>query len=404
MARINTSTLRRRNDTQAFTIVFAYPALSAFLWTCPTVVGIVAPTRAADWTTAGVKGGIPSAHWTQCGSTIAAYSGTAATINKAIAACGNDQYVQLGAGTFTLSTGIRIAKSNIVLRGMGADQTFLVMGSGATIPYCGVGGKATMGICNGVYPPNSANWTAGYSQGTTQITLDSTTGISVGTVITLDQSDDPSDGWPATGDIYVCQVASASCSTQGRGGNGADSGRAQTEFHEVTSINGSTITITPPIFSVNFRSSQSPGAYWQPSLTNIVTSSGIENLSLDWGAASTSGVAALYMVDTKDSWIKGVRLVNTAAPTTYVDGIFFWRAFRNTLQDSYIYGPASQAIASYASTMLNSGSILIQNNIYHGGGDSIIIQGPRSNSVIGYNFFVGTSTLNTQCRSTVLEI
>src|SRR5262245_40929158 len=64
----------------------------------------------------GVSGGIPN-RTTQSGSTIAAYSGSPNTINTALANCPNDQYVQLGAGTFSLSGDILLTKSNVTLRG-----------------------------------------------------------------------------------------------------------------------------------------------------------------------------------------------------------------------------------------------------------------------------------------------
>ena len=92
--------------------------------------GVLAPTRAIDWTTAGVAGGVP-ANYTQCGSTIAAYTGAAATINNALAVCGPNTYVLLGAGTFTLSTGIRWSVNNVALRGSGPTQTMLVFQGGA---------------------------------------------------------------------------------------------------------------------------------------------------------------------------------------------------------------------------------------------------------------------------------
>src|SRR6266705_1044556 len=88
--------------------------------------GILNPTRAIDWTQAGVQGGIPSATWTQCGSTIAA-GASAATINTVIQNCTANHFVLLGPGTFNLSSGITFAsKDNVVLRGAGADQTFLI--------------------------------------------------------------------------------------------------------------------------------------------------------------------------------------------------------------------------------------------------------------------------------------
>lgn len=62
--------------------------------------GVLSPKRAIDWSHAGVPGGIPSASWTQCGSTIVAYgsSGTPAspaTIQNAINNCTANHYVQL---------------------------------------------------------------------------------------------------------------------------------------------------------------------------------------------------------------------------------------------------------------------------------------------------------------------
>src|SRR5262249_23601595 len=102
--------------------------------------GIIAPNRAIDWSQAGVPGGIPN-RTVQCGSTIPAYTGTAAAINNALGACPNDgtHFVLLGAGTFNLASGIDFAmRSNITLRGQGADATFLV--------FSGTAG------CNGLNP------------------------------------------------------------------------------------------------------------------------------------------------------------------------------------------------------------------------------------------------------------
>src|ERR1700680_1591045 len=106
-------------------ILLSLPSsLDAQLWS-----GILSPSRAVDWSNVGLPGGIPSGSWTQCGSTIAA-GASVATINSAIANCTANHYVQLGAGTFNLSGGILFnAKSNVEIRGMGANQTFLVFSS-----------------------------------------------------------------------------------------------------------------------------------------------------------------------------------------------------------------------------------------------------------------------------------
>ena len=73
--------------------------------------GIINSSRAAPWSRAnvGVPGGIPSASWKQCGSTIAAYGsssspGSVATINNAIAACPNSTYLLWERGRFGWTT------------------------------------------------------------------------------------------------------------------------------------------------------------------------------------------------------------------------------------------------------------------------------------------------------------
>jgi len=94
--------------------------------------GILSPARAIDWSSInpGVVGGVPSASWTQCGATISPYGSSsapssAATINNVIAGCGANTFVQLAAGTFYLNSGI-VMKSNVALRGSGADRTSIV--------------------------------------------------------------------------------------------------------------------------------------------------------------------------------------------------------------------------------------------------------------------------------------
>src|SRR5258707_3840201 len=71
-----------------FILVLMYPAVAqAQLWN-----GVISPSRAADWSQVGIPGGLPDANWTQCGSTIGAYTGTAATIVNQLATCGANQY------------------------------------------------------------------------------------------------------------------------------------------------------------------------------------------------------------------------------------------------------------------------------------------------------------------------
>src|SRR5436190_20113219 len=65
--------------------------------------GVIDPSRAVDWSVAGVSGGIPS----RTGICATLNPGdTAAQINNAIATCPGGQVVFLNAGTYNLSSGI----------------------------------------------------------------------------------------------------------------------------------------------------------------------------------------------------------------------------------------------------------------------------------------------------------
>ena len=100
----------------------------------PTPQGDPVPSnRRIDWTYTGVPGGIPN-RTTIC----ATFSpgATAAAITSAINAC-NNGVVFLNAGTYTaasLGGTIQVYKSNVTLRGAGADQTILT-GHRCYIPW-----------------------------------------------------------------------------------------------------------------------------------------------------------------------------------------------------------------------------------------------------------------------------
>src|SRR6266851_3661761 len=138
--------------------------------------GIISPSRATDWSGAGVEGGIPSATYTQSGATISAGASTA-TIQNALNACSGGRFVKLGAGNFSIG-GLAIQNNGCVLRGSGADQTFLTI-TGSAPTSCLTGYNFAIGLCTGIDTKFSANWTAGFAQGTTVITLQNVTGLVV---------------------------------------------------------------------------------------------------------------------------------------------------------------------------------------------------------------------------------
>src|SRR5262250_2704843 len=150
--------------------------------------GIVDPSRAVDWSNAGVRGGIPKR------TTICATLNPGATtsqINSAIASCPSGQVVFLKAGTYSGLSGIIFdGKTGVTLRGAGADKTLLTFSSGvgclslaSDVCITSVDASWSRG------PSNTANWTSGYGPGTTSITLSSVTNLKVGSPLILDQAD-----------------------------------------------------------------------------------------------------------------------------------------------------------------------------------------------------------------------
>jgi len=396
--------MKRSQSLLVFFVTFLiFPAVAhAQAWS-----GIISPERATVWAGAGVVGGIPSASWTQCGSTIAAYSGTAATINNAITACGKNQCVILGAGTFNLSSGITMGgKSNVCVRGQGANSTFLVFRGGVNCLESG----SQFGLCIqstdstfGTQPPaNIYNWTAGYAQGTNQITLSSAAlinivgGASPPTLLVLDQCDDGYTGSTCagssvdTGNIFTCADLFSPSGPTGCTANGPDSGqgnRQPARFHweivEATACNPSpcaagrtVVTIKPPLQHPNWRSGQSPAAW----LIQPITNSGFENLSVDMSALT--GAGGIGIANASHVWAKGIRVVNA-----WAEGVFARTSAHFQLESNYIYNSGQNlANPDPFGIRYNGSNYLIQNNICQKNKECIFPEGPSNGGVLAYNF------------------
>src|SRR5207245_11181843 len=105
--------------------------------------------------------------------------------------------VLLGAGTYNNGGFSFSGASNVTVRGAGADQTILVPTGGIVMGSADTNWRGS--------PQNLTNWTAGYSQGTNQITLATVTNLKVGNPIILDQLDPTTDN----GGIIVSQATTA---------------------------------------------------------------------------------------------------------------------------------------------------------------------------------------------------
>lgn len=344
--------------------------------------GLIDPSRAIDWTHAGVAGGIPN-RTTVCATLDP--GATAAQINAKIQACPAGQVVKLNAGTYDISDDGIVMKTGVTLRGAGADQTLLVFSATnycnnqkACICFAGSnewGGDARA-LAGG---SNYADWTGGYAQGSSQITLANvgSAKITVGQYIHLDQANDTTVG----ADFFVCDNTTAPCSLEGGNGGRTIGGvlRSQVQIVRVAAVQGDTYTIDPPLYSPNWRTSQSPAVWWA---STMIQNAGVEDLSVD--ATNSGGMTNVSMINAANDWVKGVRLVRTCQCQR--DLVQLTDAAHCTVEDSYLFGTQGKSV-NYGVESYVASDNLVQNNIMQHVVAPMMVQ-PALGSVFAYNYAV----------------
>jgi len=367
--------------------------------------GILATSRAMDWTTAGA-GTIPTrttyctttACTTLCGTpqsdnTCHGGTVTATTITNAVNSASSGQVVRIPDGSFTVA-GFKIGVSNISLRGAGPNKTFLVLsGSG----YNCNGPDAAICVWNGDGswwggPDNGpVSWTASsYAQGTTTITLASHANLKVGTLLTLIQEDDTSNsgtGW------LDCGAEATWCSQQGASNSQwvtyYYSGNGATEAENVTvtacgtstygaSCSSNTVTFTPGLRAPNWTSSKTPEATWPSSLP--LTGVGLESFSMDCSGATVDCVQ--FEGDTA-SWAEYLR-TNSIGSLHYALDM----SSHITVFSSYMYGGSGSSEAYGVDSENGSADNLALNNICNHNANCMAAEGGDSGTVFAYNYSV----------------
>jgi hypothetical protein len=401
----------RRHLLALFGVSLSFPAIcnAQQLWT-----DVLSPSRAINWSNVGIPGGLPDTKWTQCttaackvvcpGGTNPCGSGgsvTVANINAAISSASAQEFILIPAGTFSGLTGSINLKNQTVVRGMGANQTFLVFSSAGScnglnsqFSMCGsmsyTGGQNT--------EQNIASWTAGFSQNATQVTLSNSKNIVAGsTVITLDQQDAPYD----TGQVWSnAQKESGNDGSGGARQDGTCSSSVspfvgfctQQQSVLVTACSpscnnsGSTVlTITPGLYASNWNNPQvtgSTGAFWA---TSFAYQEGVEDLSADLSGDSNPA-NTVVMMNAYECWLSGVRSINAGTQAH----VWLFTASRSIIRDNYFYGSASHQTQSYGNEIYaGSSDNLFENNIYQQMTDST----PNNNgggmgNVGAYNFAI----------------
>src|SRR6266436_993627 len=273
-----------------FITVFVLPAIAhAQAWS-----GIINSSRATDWTRAGFPGStLPSASWTQCGPTIAPYTGSASTITTQLASCGGqNKYVLLGPGTFNLTGQVSFPKNgHVSLRGSGANSTFVVISASSPVNcslhsalICAVSSDTQYFIQTGGQP-SITGWTAGYTKGSNQITVSNVTNISATnpTMILLEQCE---TGYTASSptaactgsatdnnQLFICSDAYSAPNGCSQGAGNQDTHRGQFEMTYATNVAGNVVTIADPLIYPNWISGQTPRIWIQQPIVQV----GVEN-------------------------------------------------------------------------------------------------------------------------------
>lgn len=356
--------------------------------------GILDPSRAINWSNAGFS--IPN-YTVACSTqpSLATGSGSASAnttaIQNALNSCNSTHnVVNLPAGTYYVAGITFGAQGFQVLRGAGANQTFLIFTAGASCGglghgICMIAGNWTYSGNSDVLPPSGAHqctWTAGYAQGTTSITLSSCGGTPpLNQTIILDQANDTSD----TSGVYMCDGSTSNCTYEGtRNADGRVIGgnlysEAQTALVTgVTSLGGGsyTVTISPGIHSTNIRSGQTPGA-WFP---GFVQNDGVENMSLD--VSSIAG-GAVNMFSCYECWATGLRMLNGERST-----LLIYQSAKDVIRSNYFYGAQSHAATSYNIESDLSSDFVVENNIMQQTTTPLNMNGSSNGAVVGYNFAI----------------
>lgn len=302
--------------------------------------GILSPSRATDWTKAGLPATLPDGEttpnpWTpptrtQCGSTIttASFSGMSSSnyvaptaLNNAIAACPQGEYVHVAAGNYYFSSAIVNETNGVTLHSDdGVFYKFNEAGMVVTI----TSGSGLLGGGSGVFPVGIPS----YAQGANTVYLSSVTGLTAGSsILAIYQCFDEdsastiaqcSGSTTDTGGILQCGVAASGptnpCSDQGVNAGQQLTGN-EFQFGLITAINANGVSGCAA-GSGNYCVVFSPGLLapnWSSARTPYVNAYNFRwGIGLEGGSFDSSGQTGQDQINFRfcyGCWIKGIRAI-----------------------------------------------------------------------------------------------
>ena len=352
--------------------------LASLLFVSQAVLGEIIPAnRRINWD-AGIPGGIPNRTTIFANVKNAPYSALGdgvrddtSSIQAAMNACPSNQVVYIPAGRYRVS-GVLTVPRGITVRGDGPGQTIIdAFGSAYT-------GAITFG--NDAWPNfnNTINVTGGLNAGSSSITLASTAGVSVGSYLLLTQLNDSS---------FVTINGFYGACTWCDGGQTANGNRALGQIVEVTSVNGTTVGVNPPLYWT-YSSSLSPQVV--PFNANIKYA-GVESLTVRCN--KTGYHSNFRMSDAAYCWLKNVE-------GDYTDGdhVDVYWSYRCEIRDSFFHDAFTHSPGSSDADVmlaLKSSACLVENNIMWRMHAGIMLNWGAVGNVISYNFLTNMFDANS---------
>lgn len=375
------------------------------------VANPISDNRLIDWSSvAGVEGDITHRS-TRSGSVIAAYTGTAGTINTALAGASSGTYVELGAGTFNLSTTIELA-SNVTLRGQGMSTILNFTDTGGSGFFFGSGDVAI--IFQGDYDAGGYNgsneeggWPAAnvktwngtdgnsgvYAKGATVLNLASApTGLSVGDTITMFQTDESSATLPKDGFWASSKTDQSGTTATGVNWQGSGYTYHMQQKARVTNISGSDVTIWPGLLMPTgaFETGNSPKIGWQ---TGDIRSAGLEDVYVKTTALSATQLSAIQAWQSSNCWVARVAVSPYTGTSGDGDktqvGIAVRESRNFTVRSCWLdslAGGGKGSTTSYGIVPIASTFTLIENNIFYHVESPMLHFGHGFGNVYAYNY------------------
>jgi Pectate lyase superfamily protein len=361
--------------------------------------GILASSRAIDWSYSGLPATLPDGEttpnpWTpptrtqcttsQC-NTVGGGSVTASTINAAISSAPAGTYVLIPAGTFAISGTINMA-DNVTLRGSGAAVTQL---TGASFNWGG--------------PSGSGSWAGGslltgtIAKGATSVTIASGQTVpSGGRMAALSQcmtgfratdanyTHYSGGGWvtSCTGTVadpsgpWVCGGYQA-CDRNGSRNETNPHFQGQIFWIPSGGVSGNTVNFSTPIDSPLWSTANSASIMWMSSPGRV--GAGIEDFS---------SVGLITLTGCYGCWMKGLRIIAAGGGTltSFVSHSLF--------ANNYLVGNNAAGSLNTIEmggendpTVYDTDALVINNIFYNA---YIEEDGGNESLVLAYNYFAGT--------------